>query len=320
MSYSPSTSVCIPACNRPGLLKQAIESALDQTTLPSEIIIGDDSRDDSCEQAVAPILTTSKVPIVYKRNSPSLGQADNTNMLFEAASSETVVLLHDDDLLLPSALQDLSNCFREHPQLTAAYGKQYIFSEDGNIDLDASERLNRDYFRSEQWAGVQRSSAAAGVLQQFPNDCFMLRTSAARAVKWRPRAEVGNGCEYDFGLRLATSHNGFFFLNAFTAKYRLTTSQSMSNNPNDDAAMQSFLVLRAAEVPEDAAWAKEFQLKRLAPRAIAQLLRRGRNEEALEIILSKHYSFETRVHPRGIYQLMKALVGKARFHARRGVK
>jgi hypothetical protein len=82
--------------------------------------------------------------------------------------------------------------------------------------------LNRDYFRSAEWAGLKLSSVEAGVLQQFPNDCYMVRSAAARAIDWRSREEVGHGCEYDFGLRLGLSYSGFFFVDAFTAKYRLT--------------------------------------------------------------------------------------------------
>jgi hypothetical protein len=62
--------------------------------------------------------------------------------------------------------------------------------------------MNHDYFRSEPWAGLQRSSAVAGILQQFPNDCYMVRSAAARAIKWGSHEEIGNACDYVFGLRL----------------------------------------------------------------------------------------------------------------------
>jgi glycosyltransferase involved in cell wall biosynthesis len=117
-------SVCIPTCDRPQLLRKALESALSQTLPACEILIGDDSSNDASEKVVAAARATSKVPLIYFRNLPPLGQAGNTNRLFRAATGECLVLLHDDDLLLPGALADLANCWKEHPELTAAYGKQ----------------------------------------------------------------------------------------------------------------------------------------------------------------------------------------------------
>ena len=312
----PTISVCVPTFNRPGLLKQALESALSQTLLPSELIVGDDSHDDLSEQVVAAIHNPHNVPVIYLRNSPSLGQAANINMLFQAVSSQNLVLLHDDDLLLPDTLRDLSACWRDHPDLTAAYGKQYIISEAGEIDEAASHQLNSDYFRSERWAGLQQSSAVAGMIQQFPNDCYMIRSSAARTIAFRPRQEVGNGCEYDFGLRLGLARTGFFFLDKFTGKYRIT-SESMSKSLNDDAAMQAFLLLQKTPVPEDAVWAREFQLKRLAQGAVAQLIRQNRKQEALDILFSRHYPLAKRLHPRGIYHFTKALASQSGFIRRR---
>jgi glycosyltransferase involved in cell wall biosynthesis len=313
---SPTISVCVPTCNRPELLKQALESVLNQTLLPSEVIIGDDSRDDKSQDIVVAIDNPGNVPIRYERNCPSLGQAANINMLFKAATGENLVLLHDDDLLLADALRDLSACWNNHPDLTAAYGKQYIISEAGEIDEGASHRLNCDYFRSERWAGLQDSSPVAGIIQQFPNDCYMIRSSAARAINFRPREEVGNGCEYDFGLRLGLARTGFFFLNKFTAKYRIT-SESMSKSATDDAAMQAFLLLQYTLVPEAAVWAREFQLKRLAQGAVAQLIRRNRKQEALDILFSRHYPLAKRFHPRGVFQFMKAFTSQSGFIPRR---
>src|ERR1700687_4466922 len=70
-------SVCIPTCKRPDLLQLAVKSCLDQTVLPSEILIGDDSPDDSTRLIVEALAASSPVPIRYFHNSPALGQAAN---------------------------------------------------------------------------------------------------------------------------------------------------------------------------------------------------------------------------------------------------
>src|SRR5690606_24280564 len=98
-------SICIPTCNRPDFLKQAVESCLNQTLLPYEILIGDDSPNNDSQSMVLELTKNRGVPIKIYHNIPSLRQAGNTNFLFNNVSGDKTVLLHDDDLLLPDSLQ-----------------------------------------------------------------------------------------------------------------------------------------------------------------------------------------------------------------------
>ena len=43
----------------------------------------------------------------YVRNHAGTGQASNVNQLFGLAEGEFLVLLHDDNFLMPTALEDL---------------------------------------------------------------------------------------------------------------------------------------------------------------------------------------------------------------------
>jgi glycosyltransferase involved in cell wall biosynthesis len=215
-------SVCIPTYQRPKFLQEALYSVFEQTLQPIEIVIGDDSDDNLTENLVLDIKKECKIPISYTRHSPSLGQAGNINFIYEIAKGEKIVLLHDDDLLLPNSLDDLNSCWDIHPNLVAAYGKQYFISNEGAIDMNHSYNINKFYFRTSNKSGLQKSSIEAALLHQFPNDCFMILASAAKAIKWRSYEEVGNGGEFDFSLRLAFEYSNFFFLDKHTAKYRRT--------------------------------------------------------------------------------------------------
>jgi glycosyltransferase involved in cell wall biosynthesis len=300
-------SVCITTYQRPKLLEEAIRSVFEQTLQPSEIVIGDDSHDEVTEKLVLELKKECTVPIFYIRNSPSLGQAGNVNLVYEMAKGDKIVLLHDDDLLLPNALKDLNSCWDLHPNLVTAYGKQYIISEDGVVDMEASAHLNRLFFRTSGTAGLQKSSMEAALLHQFPNDCFMILASAAKAIKWRSYKEVGNGGEFDFSLRLAFEYSNFFFLDKFTAKYRLTQA-SMSKNSNDDAAAQSFKLILNTDFPEELSWAKEYELKREAPIAIFQLINLGKRKEALDIYFSQYHPLFKRLSLGGIRRFIKTFL------------
>jgi glycosyltransferase involved in cell wall biosynthesis len=304
--YAMLISVCIPTFKRLALCLEAVQSCFEQKHRPMEIVIGDDSPTDQLREELERLPKMEGICIRYQWNSPSLGQAANMNSLIRRVQGERLLLLHDDDLLLPGALDNLSDCWKEYPELTVAYGKQYVISPNGVVDQTASEHLNADYFRDERWAGLQKSSCVAGILQQLPNDGYMIVSHAAKSIDWRPRAIVGNGCEYDFGLRLALQYEGFYFLNRYTAKYRVTT-ESMSKTGKDDAAMQSYLILREADVPREAEWAKNFQLNRFAPGALGQFSKAGRRKEALHLYFSSHYPWKRRLRPRGLFELARAL-------------
>jgi len=300
----PSISVCIPTYQRPKFLKEALDSVLAQTLQPVEIVIGDDSHDDLTENLVLDIKKNCQIPISYNRHSPSLGQAGNVNFLYETAKGDKIVLLHDDDLLLPNALEDLNSCWDLHADLVTAYGKQQIISEEGVIDIEQSVNLNQMFFRTSDRSGLQKSAVEAALLHQFPNDCFMIIASAAKAIKWRSYEEVGTGGDFDFGLRLSFEYSNFFFLDKYTAKYRLS-SVSISKSSNDDAAAQTFYLVLNTDVSEDLIWAKNYELSRVAPIAIIQLINLGKKKQALDIYFSKYHPLSVRLSLGGMRRLIK---------------
>ncbi len=301
MKYS--ISVCIPTCDRPELLAEAIRSCTSQTRPPDEILIGDDSKQDATQNLMAALQAETSIRLVYTRNVPRLGQGANINSLFQRASSTHLVLLHDDDLLLPNALGDLIACWDLHSDLTAAYGKQYVISHEGICDLGGSEHLNNLFRRSSKDAGLQKKPWEVGLFQQFPNDGFMITTSAAKAILWRPAKEVGNGAEFDFGLRLGLAYSKFYFLDTYTAKYRKTSGQSISGSSKDDAALQSYRIIQNVPLPPDAEDARAELLSRFAPRALMQAIRLGKKREAWSIYLSKNHGWSKRFSLGGVRRL-----------------
>lgn len=283
-------SVCIPTRHRSNLLREAILSCLAQTRLPDAILIGDDSEDTVTEEAVRELQKTTPVRIHYQRNSPALGQNENTNSLFDRATTTHLLLLHDDDSLLPNAIGDLIDCWNTYPNLTAAFGKQYVASHDGTIDAERSRGLNAAYHRTPDRAGLQPVSWEVGMLQQFPNDGYMVRSEIARAIRWRPVSVVGAGGDFDFGLRIGLQYDGFFFLDEYTAKYRETATGSISSSSTDDAALSSYLVMKEIALPKEAEKLRAAKLAALAPRAMMQAVKLGRKKEAARIYFSKHHA------------------------------
>lgn len=282
-------SICIPTYNRPEFLKQAIYSSINQSFPPVEILIGDDSINNESKILVEKIQKKTEINIRYFKNSPSLGQADNVNSLINKVIGEKLILLHDDDLLMEDALQNMKACFEIYPEIDAVYGKQYIIDEDGIIDQCQTDNLNKYFFRTDFYEKIRLSSIEAGVVQQFPNDGYLIDSAIAQKVGYRRKEDIGNAGDFDFGFRLGRDGYKFHFLNEFTAKYRMTTSSVARNGT--DSGYQSFKIISEYLSNEKILYSKTIIeiMKRKAPIAIMQAIKKGKKKEALRIYFGKHH-------------------------------
>jgi glycosyltransferase involved in cell wall biosynthesis len=110
----PSVSVLITCFNYGAYVGQAIESALEQTYPPTEIIVSDDaSHDNSCE--VVESYVSRGLGIRLLRN-PHGGMAANMNSAYRNSSGDIICLLDADDTFLRGKVEAVVNAFRAHPQ------------------------------------------------------------------------------------------------------------------------------------------------------------------------------------------------------------
>lgn len=214
----PTISVCIPTHTRADMLSEALGSLLVQSLPPSEVVVSDDAADPETARVVMSFSARANFLVRYVNCSRRGGQAMNANCALESAASDLILLLHDDDLLYPEALETLHQPFLEVPGLVASYGLQRRVSNSGQ-ELE-SEEANRAFFRTEEEAGLKTNSLRSAVLGQFPNDGFMVRSSVANAVLYEPN--YGAAVDTVFGVRCA-AFGPFYFVPRWTSKYRLST-------------------------------------------------------------------------------------------------
>lgn len=100
-NLSPKVSVVIPTCDRPKLLKRAIDSVLGQTFSDFELIVVDDGIK---EKAEAWIKTLSD-PRVHYLVSGGRGGSAARNMGIKSAKGTYVAFLDDDDIWVPDKLE-----------------------------------------------------------------------------------------------------------------------------------------------------------------------------------------------------------------------
>jgi glycosyltransferase involved in cell wall biosynthesis len=116
-------SICIPAYKRPANIDRLLHSISSQTFKDFEIVITDDSPDDSLR---AVLQKYGQLPIVYYKNENSLGTPVNWNYGISLAKGEWIKIMHDDDWF---AGEDSLQTFADATQK----GKRFIVSRYYNV-------------------------------------------------------------------------------------------------------------------------------------------------------------------------------------------
>ena len=251
---------------RPELLLEAIQSALNQSLLPFEILIGDDSHDDATKKLIQS-LDPQGVKIRYWHHQPSLGQAQNVQHLLQHAEGDVVSLIHDDDRYRPEAFAVLTKPLERHPDVIATFGKQKIISELGIEDEYASIELNSGYFRTSDRSGMVQNTIECGILAMFPNNGFLIRREVAQAIDYFDNNKASTACDYYFGWRVGQLQRPLWFCDEFVADYRITT-ESIARS-GSDAAYFAFKIATEYLITSETTPAIDSLLKQKVKVAIA---------------------------------------------------
>jgi len=91
----PLVSICIPTYKQTEYLKKCLDSILQQDFKDFELIISDDTPDDTIEQFLKTILKDHSYS--YTRNISALGTPENWNSAIKKAEGKYIKIMHHDD-------------------------------------------------------------------------------------------------------------------------------------------------------------------------------------------------------------------------------
>jgi hypothetical protein len=284
-------TICIPTYRRPSLLLSCLQTCFMQDYRPLEIDVGDNSPDDQTERLIAAITPPPGITLRYWRNDPPLGPVGNVQKLFAEARGRRLMLMHDDDALLPGAVSALDEAFRASPDVVLAYGMLEVVDDRGERIPEETERDNVNARRTLEQAGLRRDLLSCALWRQVPPNGFLIDAEAARRIGYRDRAEVGLAVDTDFGIRLAQAYRGagaFALVGRTTSQYRMAPTSQRFNEPDtcwrfyDDVAGFKDLTPEEEE-------ARDWMLAQIARAAVIENAVDGRRRAALRIFLSRHY-------------------------------
>lgn len=132
---NPIVTIGIPAYKNSILLKEAIESALlqDFDKAYEILVVNDNPYEDSITQLMTEYLKYGNV--AYYKNAKNLGPTGNWNAMYSLAKGQYVVMLQDDDLLMPFYLKVMFRFMEVTSyQYDLIYPQQYLIKERGGLN------------------------------------------------------------------------------------------------------------------------------------------------------------------------------------------
>ncbi len=129
----PLVSILILAYNQTNYLKEALESALDQTYPNIEIIIGDDSTNDMVKEFIMPYLGKYKHITYFKnvKTKPDYGYQNLVNCLKRSRGDYINYLFHD-DIFHSEKIERMMRSFKDNPDIRLVTSFRQPIDEDGN--------------------------------------------------------------------------------------------------------------------------------------------------------------------------------------------
>ena len=126
----PKISIVIPLYKTDdNLLKELIESVLNQTYANFELCFADGSPKGFDKETILKAYAQKEERIVYKILGENLGIADNTNAALKLATGDYVAFCDHDDILPEYALYEVVKAINENPNA------DFIYSDEDKIDI-----------------------------------------------------------------------------------------------------------------------------------------------------------------------------------------
>lgn len=125
-----SIAVVIPFYNRVELLKVTLDSVMQQTMMPGEIIVVDDGSESDNHEAAKQLISSydTEINLFRKENG---GTATARNHGFQQSKSDYIIFLDSDDLIMPKRIESDQSLLKEN-DYDMIYGPSYTFSDDIN--------------------------------------------------------------------------------------------------------------------------------------------------------------------------------------------
>lgn len=209
----PHISIVTPCLNRATLVREAIQSVLDQNYTSFEHIVADGGSTDGTLEILG------AYPHLRVDSGPDSGMYSAINKGIRMARGEILGLLNSDDLYEPRAFEIIDRAFHDHPDILAVVGGTRVFRDVGAA---------REYVRQRLWIEEHEVWQRLTLGALNTNAWFFRRNLFERIGYFEERYRFSG--DREFLLRMAAAMVGFLPVKEMLYLYREHT-ESITFNP-----------------------------------------------------------------------------------------
>lgn len=220
-------STIIPVHNRPDLVREAVQSVLDQTYTKVELIIVDDGSTDETPIALAELRARhpGKIRVIAQRNlGPGVARETGRQLI----RGEFVQYLDSDDLLLPTKFEVQVEALATRPSAGIAYGKTRFYRA-GETPSDVAVRRTGEKIET-LWPSILAERWWCTVTPLYRRDIV------DRAGAWLP---LWNEEDWEYDVRIGVLGAELAYCDEFVADQREHRSTRLSRGAWNDRRMTS---------------------------------------------------------------------------------
>ncbi|MCF0051778.1 glycosyltransferase [Dyadobacter sp. LJ53] len=295
-------SICIPTYSRLEYLKQSVQSCLDQTYQNIEICVSQDPKKDGPDPDIMEWCQeqAQKLPFfTYNLNIENLGLAGNWNECVQIASGKYMIIIGDDDILMPDFIQSLVDIL-DSGGVDVAFSNQYFIDEKGQILHAYTQEANATYHRTNLPHGRISDAVSTVLNNSVPMSAALIR----RDLLLKHNFDTSlNTPEFEVFLKIAVNGGIFVYHAEKLACYRVHSLAATSGGLTIDKLLRNVISI---DVPARYQKQKyEFVSSKLIP-GINMSLRRGDKALALAFMNSQYYP-KNKMHIRLAQAMISAL-------------
>lgn len=236
----PEVSVVTPTYLRPRLLRHALDAVVPQTFGDFEVLVCDNGNDPETRDVVESYRDSR---LRYIPRPENLGMLRNAVLGFEDASAPLVMKLDDDDILHPTALEELVTPFRGNEELSLSFGAVRLIDGDGQPLDQLTATLDRSSGRAWFPEGILRPATwviARGGVQLAG---AVLRKSL---VNWRAIPDdVATAYDFYLALKAVENDRPVYFTQEPVVSYRIHSGADTVRRPTPQALATVAVLERA---------------------------------------------------------------------------
>ena len=213
-------AIIIPTFNTGKYIKEAVDSAINQTYKNKEIIVVDDGSTDNTKEILDIYIQDNKIKYIYQENK-GLAGARNTGI--KAANGDYIAFLDSDDIFLPNKIEKQIEFLENNRDCDVCYCDVWHFYDD-----EPNKLMKLDY---KYYSG---SEVLKNLLKKNFINPLTVVTRRSVVDKYGVFNEYFKRTEdWEYWIRLVWQGVKFCFLPEILAKYRMR-KDSLSFNWNSE--------------------------------------------------------------------------------------